>query len=293
MGRCTGLALAAMALGGAAYGDGGAAERATQAVVAPPAEGSGLPLGARLYAPWESEGAVVLRLPETLNTGHGLLYIDHERADMPPLFAGPSEVEWVEDDEGGLGYAIELPNGITYGGRLIPREDRVELEFVVRNESGADTFVSAQFCLVLSDSAEFCDREYERTFVHTADGWVRAAEGDRGPMDPQWCLYRLEGGPAPEQQPDPTLWGISTEVPDIGLIAVMAPDGDRVLGYAWERPGFLMNNARIPCIHADPVWPPVPNGEAATVRGVVYFLEGGLDALLERYRADFPDGARR
>lgn len=261
---------------------------AQEASVAPPEPDSPWPLAPRLTPPWRSSGSILLRFPETLHTSHGLLYIDHARADMPPLYAGTPEARWTRDTDGSLGYNVGLPNGVVYGGRLTPRGDRVELQFRLRNGSDEDSFAATQFCLVLSDSPEFRDRDYTRTFVHTAEGWVRASEADRGPMNPRWCLYGLEAGATPPPQPDPALWGISTVVPDVGLIAVMSPEGDRVLGYAWERPGFLMNNAMIPCLHADPVWGPLPRGAETTARGMVYFLEGGLDDLLERYGADFP-----
>jgi hypothetical protein len=236
--------------------------------------------------PWGAGGHMLLRIPETLNTVHGLLFIDHHREDMPPLYPSYPLPRWETEADGSIRYSRALANGITYRASATPRPGAVDLTFTVENDSGRDTHVGAQFCLVCTPSELFSDPHYERTWIHTESGWTPAAR-DRGPMNPRWTLYPLEGGPDMEQQPDPQVWGISGLVGDEGLIAIEASGGERFMALAWENPAMLMNNAMIPCVHADPMWPPVPDGDEATVKGRIYFHVGSLDGLLERYVRDF------
>ncbi len=243
-------------------------------------------IGVNIVDPWSDTGHIFLRMPETLNTVHGLIFIDHYREDMPALYPALPLPSWEQGGDGKLQYQRRLGNGLTYRATATPRPGVVDLTFTLVNGSDEDTHVSTQFCLVLTHSPDFCDSRYERTWVHSDGAWVRTAE-DRGPMNPSWALYHVGDHRLIEQQPDPNLWGISDMVADCGLIAIESTEGGRFVALAWENPGWLMNNAMIPCVHSDPIWPAVRVGESTTVRGRIYLHEGDLDGLLERYLADF------
>ncbi len=54
-----------------------------------------------------------------------------------------------------------------------------------------------------------------------------------------------------------------------------------------------MDDAEIPCIHADPMFPDCRVGQTVDVRGRIYFLEGDLDDALQRFERDFPEWKAR
>jgi len=61
--------------------------------------------------PWDGAGSVTMRFPETLGCNLGLLFIDHDRSDMPPVTRVDRLPDWAIDDEtGAASYEIDLPN---------------------------------------------------------------------------------------------------------------------------------------------------------------------------------------
>ena len=48
-----------------------------------------------------------------------------------------------------------------------------------------------------------------------------------------------------------------------------------------------VTNAHYSCLHSRPRWPDIPPGEERAVTGKLYFIKGGPDDLLERWKADF------
>ncbi len=52
------------------------------------------PMSVMISPPWQQEGQWVLRSPETIGCNHGLLFIDHRRADNPPVTRPTHPLEW-------------------------------------------------------------------------------------------------------------------------------------------------------------------------------------------------------
>jgi hypothetical protein len=71
------------------------------------------------------------------------------------------------------------------------------------------------------------------------------------------------------------------------LMAVRSRDRQWIIAQAYVEGVSVANNAHYTCLHVRPRWPDIPPGEETTVTGKVYFLKGGLDELLARWRADF------
>ena len=285
-----------------------------------------------LYPPWSKDEFVVLRFPETVwVAGHGFLFMCNWPGLGPAAMPDDEPVtKWRRGADGSLSYERVMDgdrgaggsaagmktlgakvSGITYGGKLTPKADVVDIEFFIKNDTDKPFAVSADFCLICSrngefvidetrvqnmaEGGEFADYKYERTFIHTRKGWLRLSEGDRGATDTshnwafdgRWCVYPVEGGPKlGEANPDAGV-GTSSVAGDEAIVVVASSkDSRRMMAMSWPNPGSLMNNTRGPCIHCSPTFPQVPAHDKLTVKGKLYFFEGTLDELYKRYVAD-------
>ena len=106
---------------------------------------------------------------------------------------------------------------------------------------------------------------------------------DRGKGKPALCRYPVEGGP-PVEVAFP--WGRSEDIARLGLAAVTSQDERYVFAIVWPNPSSVLSNADIPCLHADPTWPPCPPGRRVYRRGKIYLLEGTLEDLVRRVRTE-------
>jgi hypothetical protein len=81
---------------------------------------------------------------------------------------------------------------------------------------------------------------------------------------------------------------LSSLVPSDGLIGCISADGKRVLATAWEPYQELFQGV-IVCLHSDFRVGGLKPGETKCIRGKLYLVGPDLDALLKRYRRDFPE----
>ena len=157
-------------------------------------------------------------------------------------------------------------------------KDRVRYTYRATNARAKDIEVLPHTCLTLR-SARFIDPDSTRTYM-LKDGrsWVPLRTLQRGGTVPRW------------------LTGPKTQEPgDSCLVAVVSRDGKQVIGHG--RPtcpgkGFVASNPSLTCIHAECPHT-VPAGQSVTTTGVLYFLDGGFNDLLARYRADASAAAPR
>jgi len=235
---------------------------------------------ALIQAPW-MDTPIHLRFPETLNTDT-LDFIDHRRDDMPPrVDPVPLAKAWSGSEGGSWWFEWPFDNQ-TVGGRLSPNEDSVDLEFWIQNRRDKDVWLGLQFCPVLAGTL-FEDRTYERTWGRFNGTWKRLGDIDRGKGDPALCHYRVDGAP---EFTVPAPWGLSTDVLDLGVVAVVSPCGRYVFAIAWPDCQRVLTNGQIPCVHSDPKAYVAPAGLRLHVRGKLYLIEGTLDDLLARVRRE-------
>lgn len=103
-----------------------------------------------------------------------------------------------------------------------------------------------------------------------------------------WCPAHVDRN---DVNPRP----LSRLVPSNGLIGCFSADESRILATAWEPYQELFQGV-IACLHADFRIGGLKPGESKSIRGKLYLVKAGPDALLRRYEADFPEhraGARR
>ena len=78
------------------------------------------------------------------------------------------------------------------------------------------------------------------------------------------------------------------DVPDNGLIGCYSDDDKMLFATAWEPYQELFQGVGR-CLHSDFRLGGLKPGETRSIKGKIYLVENNIEALLERYRKDFPE----
>lgn len=248
----------------------------------------------RIRPPWPEEGEWVLRAPETLGSNKGLLFIDHHLETMIPVTRPMAPLDWKRQPNGALCYRAILDWDIEMDVCVVPEGDELTIEATLINDSFTDLAdMGHQFCLVQSGIPAFHDRYAERTVYHTDGEFVRLSETEPGlgggAEKPGFIITNMEQEPPWTPIEGSDSWVVQEQA-DLPLIATVSKENpERIVGLAFENAYKIMTNAGIPCIHADPKFPDAAQGETVQVRGKMYFIEGTLADLEQRFYEDFPE----
>ncbi len=117
----------------------------------------------------------------------------------------------------------------------------------------------------------------QRTFLPTQP-WSTKARYTPGQV---WCPSHVDRN---DVNPRP----LSSIVPSNGLIGCVSADGKQLLATAWEPYQELFQGV-IVCLHSDFRIGGLKPGETKSIRGKIYLMDTDFDALLARYRRDFPE----
>lgn len=112
---------------------------------------------ASVFLPWNESGYVVADVPEAIWCQQGLLYLAHTH--VPTLWTKQGielkPLEWTRREDG-LEMERELPNGVRFGTRVLPRRDSVRLEMWLTNGSPEPlTDLRVQNCVLLKGAQGF------------------------------------------------------------------------------------------------------------------------------------------
>src|SRR5213592_4081949 len=92
-----------------------------------------------VFTPWDDQSYVVVDVPEAIWSNLGLTYLAHthvptvfdqQNLTLPPL-------EWERRPDGTYDVARRLPNGISFGARVVPEPDLVRMELTLTNGTAA------------------------------------------------------------------------------------------------------------------------------------------------------------
>jgi len=108
--------------------------------------------------------------------------------------------------------------------------------------------------------------------------WAKQAVYTPGQV---WCPKNVDRA---DVNPRP----LSPDVPDNGLIGCYSADDKMIFAVAFEPYQELFQGV-ITCLHADFRIGGLAPGETKKVRGKIYFVPADVDALLRRYKKDFPE----
>lgn len=253
-------------------------------------------MSVEISPPWDQEGVWVLRSPETIGSNHGLLFIDHHRADMAYVTEPENELRWKRSGHGHLYYQARLDNGVTFKVQVEEKGDSVSIYSTFTNDFLHPlSNIGNQYCLMNTGVKGFEDPKAERTFIRVNGEWLplnRTKPGIEKGLRPFFIVTNTADLPPLEKVQIERSWW-ADEQADIPLIATVSEDGRRIVALAFDNSYKIMTNAEIPCIHADPMFSDVEVGGTVDVRGKVYFVEGALDELLPLFFRDFPEWKER
>jgi hypothetical protein len=142
-----------------------------------------------VFTPWDEDSYVVADVPEAIRCQHGLLYLAHthvptlwtkQKIDLEPR-------EWERKADGALEITRRLPNGVSFGARVVPGQDGVRLELWLTNGSKEKlTDLRVQNCLMLKGAVGFTTQTGDNK-VHAAPyAAARSEDGKR------WVIWAWE-----------------------------------------------------------------------------------------------------
>ena len=160
-----------------------------------------------VFAPWDDESYAVVDLPEALWSNLGLTYLAHTH--VPTIWSKQGMVlpkhEWQRHREGTWTSERTLPNGITFGTRVIPGTAGIAMELWLKNSSKETlSDLRVQNCVMLKGMRGFeaqtnDNKVFDSPFVacHSEDGqrWIITA----------WerCFHAWGNAPCPCLHSDP------------------------------------------------------------------------------------------
>jgi len=251
-------------------------------------------LGFEIRAPW-MKGHLQMRFPETVHSNWGLHFIDHHRADMPPLHQPDPFPQWTRNpDTGEISYHYVMPDKIEFAARVRPYEDEIVMEFkVINNSDKIIKGVSPNKCLEL----QFCEDFNKKCDLTNIYAWIdgkftslshttpTAEQKGRKPWPLVLTKEAAKTYAGPKDYPDGA-W-IVDQTTDYGLIARISEDEKHLIAVMWQDLVWLMTNTTIPCLHAGPKGnETIPPGGEHVWRGKIYLMENKPKQLLTRYLGD-------
>ena len=205
----------------------------------------------------------------------------------------------VADDDDGRRIEIEdrLEDGVIVRHRIEAGTDHVNFEVRAHNPTGKVSLAHwAQPCMRVDnftgtgrDDARQVYPDYIQKCFLMVDGkltrlptepWARRARYVPGQV------YAAPGVDRDDVNPRP----LSSLAPSSGLCGCFSHDEKQILAVAWE-PYQEIFQGVITCMHSDFRIGGLQPQETKIIRGKLYLVPANVDALLERYRNDFPKQA--
>jgi hypothetical protein len=206
-----------------------------------------------------------------------------------------SELVSLSDDGRVLKQRDTLADGVTVDHTITAGPDEVDFRLVAHNPASTPSEVHwAQPCVRLSKFTGFPDdksasnaEDYLPKCFIFLDGkltrmptpqWNRTGRYTPGQ---EWCPANV---PRTDVNPRP----LNPLVPSNGLIGCFSDDDKMIYATAWEPYQELFQGV-IRCLHSDFRIGGLAPGETKTIRGKIYIVPNDVDALLARYKKDFPE----
>ena len=224
-----------------------------------------------IHVPYFPDATFLLNVPEVAGC-----------AELGSNRGGPTQ--WTAHDDGSCQYTFVLPAKTEYHVKLVPGLDHVDLTIRIRNLTDQSfTKVFTNTCFNSYGAPYFFDPERARSFGWTDQGVTsllkipfatRSSPGET--LYGSWLVTARATGEAKQSR--------QLRPP---FLFVRSRDSDWVIAQAWDTANRLESNAHYTCLHTLPVWPDIPAGQARSKTGKLYFLQGGPETLMARWKSDF------
>jgi len=154
-----------------------------------------------VFTPWDPNSYVVVDVPEAVFSNLGLIYLAHSHEPFPTIWQKRGieldKLEWNRRGDSSLDIERKLPNGISFGAKVIPDKDMVRMELWLHNGTEqALTDLKVQNCVMTARAVGF--EEHTNANKVFADLYVtcRSKQGDR------WVITAWEHCVKPWGNPD-------------------------------------------------------------------------------------------
>jgi len=191
-------------------------------------------------------------------------------------------------DGRGLVMECTLNDGVKVRHEITAGPDTIDFHIVATNPTDkASDAHWAQPCIQLGpftgrDKVSYLDKCFiflgGKLRRMPTEHWAKDAVYTPGQV---WCPKHVDRD---DVNPRP----LSDDVPDNGLIGCYSADEKMIFAVAFEPYQELFQGV-ITCLHSDFRIGGLKPGETKTIRGRIYFVPADVEALLERYRKDFPE----
>jgi hypothetical protein len=232
-------------------------------------------------------GAVQVFLPERAFCDQGEILAPSGDALRPSLWEG-----W---GGGVLGYREEGPLGVAVTAQAVAREDAVAFQLRFSNRTDRTlTNIRAvvRNCVRNISGFPFMDLQHAyysselKLCSFAATNRLRASRPGQLPS----CALRVRGvtnkiEDATEGTNPSYVRDLSREVADLGMVLLGSQDRKRVLTVVWKPCRFVCVDANNLSFHADPHFPDLAPGEAATAEGMLFFQMGPVPVMFRRAAA--------
>jgi len=185
-----------------------------------------------------------------------------------------------------------LTDGVVVRHTIESTADEVRFEVVATNETDAESLAHwAQPCMRVDRFTGRTQQTYlDKSFVFL-DGKLARMPTPRWATKARYVPGQVWAAPGVDRN-DVNPRPLSEDVPSNGLIGCFSADEKKILAMAWEPYQELFQGV-IVCLHSDFRIGGLKPGETKRIRGRIYLVDADVDALLERYRKDFPEHAAK
>ena len=200
------------------------------------------------------------------------------------------KTELVSADKAGKQIKLQctLNDGVVVTHEIRATEDGVEFDLVATNPTKKASLAHwAQPCIRVDKFTRLNQKTYlSKSFIFL-DGklalmptpnWATKARYVPGQV---WCPKQVDRN---DVNPRP----LSKDVPSNGLIGCFSGDDSMIMASTWEPYQELFQGV-IVCLHSDFRIGGLKPGETKKIRGKIYLVKNDVEALLKRYRKDFPE----
>lgn len=208
-------------------------------------------------------------------------------AARPIWFDGTSP-RWSRNAQGLWVQHGHRPDEMEYDLTVRPADDHVDLEIRLTNLSNRQWKRGMAFNCFNCGASSLRDNECLRHYVAERGRIRRLIKVPRvfGPR-PTVQLYSVEGAPPGNEIPFVASFGATpTGVTLEGWMAIVSPDGKRLVAAASRPALFLFQNMEYSCIHSGPGFGSMDPGQTSTALTRLYFVQATLPEWHRRVRAE-------
>jgi hypothetical protein len=190
--------------------------------------------------------------------------------DVPRWDIGPDHAAW----------DCEIPDVIRAHSVVMLGQEVIEARVTITNLSQRTWELANAFtCFAFYDAPLFDNPELDRILFPVDGRWRSVANlfAQTSPGHGPYTFFPVKGGPSiRDMQVVRLVRQTHPQTIDSGAGCVVSSDGNWVAGVSAARPAYVFCNRKERCIHANPVYPPIPPGKTAEASTWIRIMRGSV-----------------